>query len=462
MSAPTAYEQYVLELVNRARLDPKAEADRLGIGLNSGLSSGTISASSKQPLAFNSNINDAAEDHSRWMLNVDRFSHTGAGGSDPGDRMADAGYRFTGNWTWGENIAWNGSTGGLNQLRSTRMAHDGLFKSAGHRVNILSDSFKEIGVGIETGLFTTGNTYNALMLTQNFGRSGSGNFITGVVYNDSNNDDFYSIGEGRSGVNVSLSKNGSVLESGKVWASGGYSHNTTASGDLLVKFSGGGLPAPVSVEVEVSNQNVKVDLVGTSHIAASASIRLVNKARSAELLGLDDLDATGNRLANKLTGNSGDNVLSGGGGNDKLIGGDGNDILRGGQGRDTLNGGNGRDKLFGHGGNDKLIAGTGNDVLIGGSGNDVLSGDAGNDRLKGNGGADVFQFTRGGDRDMVKDFRPGTDRLDLSDFNLNSANAARSASRDGSGNVIFDMGQGDVLVLKGLQLADLSNGDFIL
>ena len=30
MAAPTAYEQLILELVNRARLDPQSEADRLG------------------------------------------------------------------------------------------------------------------------------------------------------------------------------------------------------------------------------------------------------------------------------------------------------------------------------------------------------------------------------------------------------------------------------------------------
>ena len=31
------------------------------------------------------------------MLEQDQFSHTGIGGSDPGERMADAGYVFQGN-----------------------------------------------------------------------------------------------------------------------------------------------------------------------------------------------------------------------------------------------------------------------------------------------------------------------------------------------------------------------------
>ena len=44
MAQPTAYEQYFLELVNRARANPGGEAARLGIDLNQGLAAGTISA----------------------------------------------------------------------------------------------------------------------------------------------------------------------------------------------------------------------------------------------------------------------------------------------------------------------------------------------------------------------------------------------------------------------------------
>ncbi len=47
------------------------------------------------------------------MLNTDVFSHTGANGSSAGGRVSAAGYAFTGAWTWGENIAWRGTTGTL-------------------------------------------------------------------------------------------------------------------------------------------------------------------------------------------------------------------------------------------------------------------------------------------------------------------------------------------------------------
>ena len=57
MSDLTPHEQYLLELINRARSDPGAEAARLGISLNQGLSPGTISGDAKQPLAASNLLN---------------------------------------------------------------------------------------------------------------------------------------------------------------------------------------------------------------------------------------------------------------------------------------------------------------------------------------------------------------------------------------------------------------------
>src|SRR4051812_36432660 len=57
---PTANEQLMVELINRARANPAVEAARLGIDLNEGLSAGTISTAAKQPLAINPNLTDGA------------------------------------------------------------------------------------------------------------------------------------------------------------------------------------------------------------------------------------------------------------------------------------------------------------------------------------------------------------------------------------------------------------------
>lgn len=83
--------------------------------------------------------------------------------------------------------------------------------------------------------------------------------------------------------------------------------------------------------------------------------------------------------------------------------------LAGRNGDDRLSGGAGDDLLTGFGGDDRLSGGAGDDRLIDGAGVDVMIGGA---------GADVFVFVQDSRMDQVRDFTPGEDRLDLSDFPL--------------------------------------------
>ena len=57
---PSAFDQYMLELINRARLDPEGEAARHGIDLNEGPPYREISSEPRQPLTFHLKANDAA------------------------------------------------------------------------------------------------------------------------------------------------------------------------------------------------------------------------------------------------------------------------------------------------------------------------------------------------------------------------------------------------------------------
>lgn len=258
---PTNYEQYMLELVNRARQDPWAEAVRYGIDLNQDLAAGTISFDAKQPLAMNSLLITSARTHSQWMLDEDVFSHTGNNGSTPGDRMAAAGYNFNPSyyWTWGENIAWQGTTGVLptDLTEYIEDHHEGLFKSSGHRVNILKDDFLEIGVGQNIGYFSTSTgNYHASMLTQNFATSGNQVFLSGVVFQDENNNDFYTPGEGWGNVTVSIPALGIETQT---WGSGGY-QLAVPVGTHIVEFSGGTLSGVASETVTVGKKNVKLDI----------------------------------------------------------------------------------------------------------------------------------------------------------------------------------------------------------
>src|SRR5262249_41753672 len=152
------YEQYLVELVNRARANPATEAANDGIDLNEGLSPGTITTAAKQPLAINPFLTDSSRGHSQWMIDNDQFAHQGAGGSQPNDRMTAAGYVFSGSWAWGENIAYRSTSGSLNQTAFTAAIHDDLFidkdiPGRGHRTNLMDNNFREIGAGIATGDF---------------------------------------------------------------------------------------------------------------------------------------------------------------------------------------------------------------------------------------------------------------------------------------------------------------------
>jgi uncharacterized protein YkwD len=252
---PTAQEVLILELINRARANPTAEATRYNIGLNDGITEDFISTAPKPPLAHNLFLIDAARKHSDWMLDADIFNHTGINGSSPWDRMASAGYVLTG--AASENIAW-GSPGGstINMTAYALSHHEGLFKSPGHRKNILGTGVREAGIGQRQGYFlASGTNWLASMLTEAFGRSGNSYFLNGVVYNDVNNNDFYDVGEGLSGITVSVDGEGH-----SVFSTGAYSIPLSA-GTYNLTISGDALGSPVYRTVQITNANIKVNVI---------------------------------------------------------------------------------------------------------------------------------------------------------------------------------------------------------
>jgi Ca2+-binding RTX toxin-like protein len=330
MSTFSAQEQLMLELVNRARLDPNAEAKRQGITLNQGIAAGSITGAAKQPLAGNTLLNDSATGHSQWMIDTDNFSHTGAGGSSFDQRIAAA--LYTPLLTGGENIAMRGTTGSVPFTGFVSLQHGDLFKSTtGHRQNILDPDFRELGVGALIGEF---DGFNSVLTTQNFGTRSSAPIVTGVAYNDTVvNDNFYSVGEGRSGITVTVAQ--ALSQTTTTETAGGYAV-TAAAGAADVTFSGGGLSADVTVSIGIGSANVKIDLVDSTTVQSSTTATLGAGAVNLNLLGVGTINGTGNAAAN---------VINGGSGKNKLVGGDGNDRLAGGLGADTLTGGANADKF---------------------------------------------------------------------------------------------------------------------
>ena len=70
--------------------------------------------------------------------------------------------------------------------------------------------------------------------------------------------------------------------------------------------------------------------------------------------------------------------------------------------------------LGGTGGDDILNGADGADLLQGGAGNDILIDGAGSDTLRGDNGADLFVLIQDDATDVILDYQPGQDRIDIS------------------------------------------------
>jgi hypothetical protein len=291
-------DQLTLELVNRARANPLAEASRQGIGLNDGLPSTTfISSAPKQPLSPDTRLTLAAKRHSQDMIDRDYFAHDAKdpppNGKTPFDRADNVGFGpFV-----AENIAFT-STNGRTQLDSAIELHNNLFKSTtGHRSNILNEEYNVLGVGVVAGDYTQPvdlgeQTFPSVFTTEVFGNTETevqqlqDGFITGVVYRDTLvDDDFFSIGEAVADVWIEArSASGDVFgtASGR---SGGY-RIAVPNGVYSVAARVGSQSVNLG-NVTIADKNVKLDVM-TDRIPAEPVYDL-DANRDGMLSALDAL-----------------------------------------------------------------------------------------------------------------------------------------------------------------------------
>lgn len=370
MATPTAEEQYLLELINEARLNPYASLNRyiyslspihsLNTDVNEALNFYNVNGRelgdairalpSVGALAWSDTLATAAESHSAAMIAADTQSHQVDGEDALAVRARAAGY--TGFSTLGENVYAFG--------KSVLYAHAGFFvdwgegangmqEPAGHRLNLMSASFTEVGLDVTTESVKT-TSVGPYVVTEDFGSRGKF-FVTGVAYRDTDKDNFYSIGEGTAGLKVAIGS--SSTTSG---ATGGYTLGLVTLGSQAISLSGGGLTGTVSILASVTDANLKLDVVNGNTLLTSGSIAVSGFSGTIKTLGVKAVT---------------------------ISGGAGNQDIRGSNGDDALDGGAGDDSLYG---------GSGNDVLTGGSGNDLLVGDAGNDTIDGGDGIDTAVF----------------------------------------------------------------------
>lgn len=303
---PSAEEQLYVEYINRARADAIVEANRLKNENAPGVQSGyvyfginpqnivnqfTASVADglidqyAQPLAFNAALNQAAELHSQDMLTNGFQGHVSSGnppsplapGMNLGQRAQAVGY--VGNlgenvYSYSSSVAeghaafdvdWGNSSVSWDPAYNPAFAGQGMQNPAGHRMSIHNNDFKEIGVGLVTG--NGPNDVGPQVVTQDFGNAGPGAFVTGVVYEDLNGNNFYDVGEGRSGVRIDVPGSAYYAVSS---LSGGYSIPVTANGVYDVLFSGGGF-ANYGTSITIADLlNVKVDYLAVAAPAYAA------------------------------------------------------------------------------------------------------------------------------------------------------------------------------------------------
>jgi Ca2+-binding RTX toxin-like protein len=206
-------------------------------------------------------------------------------------------------------------------------------------------------------------------------------------------------------------------------------------------------------------------------------------------------------------------------GNDSIYGGDDfqTDIIVGGAGNDTIDGGQAWDQVYGGAGDDVYyvsqevdyvfeFAGEGHDTvysrspngfylyaeiedlilldsspfgvgnnlankitgnaigntLLGGDGNDTLDGGAGTDILWGQAGADTFLVKAGTGLDIIADFTVGSDKLDIAAFGFADLATAKANMLQVGTDISVNLGNGDALILIGVNLNSITAGDLLL
>ncbi|MEQ8380785.1 MAG: CAP domain-containing protein [Coleofasciculus sp. A1-SPW-01] len=486
-SQPTVQEQEMLELINRMRLNPVGELDLL---INSAdadvnfaldyfnvdldvLQTQWANLQPVQPLAWSDQLQEAAQNHNQLMIQEDTQSHQLPGELNLSQRIANTGYNWS---TVGENVytyadsVFHGHAGFAIDWGFTST---GIQASHGHRNNIMNSNFREVGLSIipENDPATQ---VGSLVITQNFGnRFNFGNsWLMGVVFDDQITDDqFYSVGEGLGGINVTaVNTTTNERFTTTTWNAGGYQMQLS-TGTYQVTFAGDwdddGQTDTETRQVTIGSENIKLDLdtdelIPTPEPTSESDSKTDTQTPSDSTTETDsktdtqtpsdsntEIDSTPNTQTSTseltsepeseptttdnqsplkcsasddhLQGSADKDIIAGCLGNDIIYGKEGNDILRGDfnhrssggmvGGDDIIYGGKGNDRIGGKGGNDFLYGGDDHDRIWGDDGDDLLWGGLGDDTLTG----DDFSGGQGSDT-FVLALGEGTDTI--IDFHL--------------------------------------------
>lgn len=262
---PSPEALYMLELINQARTNPAAFAERVtsnldaneeatlqhyNVDLNAAKSE-IASSPPTSPLAWSDQLARSAVDHSQDQANTGVQSHTGSDGSSTEQRLDRVGY--TNRVSDGENAY------AYSQSVDQAMAAFGIdwgVPGQGHRNNLLKSDYRDVGIGI---VQDNRPNFGPYVVTQDFGSQQNEKAkLIGVAFNDPNNINSYTPGLGRGDVTIDVTNKATgQTQSVDTWASGGYQiplnpgvYTVTARvGDQIVR----------SQDVTIGTNNVEMD-----------------------------------------------------------------------------------------------------------------------------------------------------------------------------------------------------------
>ena len=225
---PTAEETLLLEIINRMRADPAAEAKRVRAdpGVHAErreidwalFASEMAAEKAVPPLVMNPKLLLAARRHAYYLAANDKRGHVEEGelagftGVKMPDRVVEAGYRWM---SWWENVyaapdAWSVHAGFVVDF--SKKGQGGMLEGRGHRKNLLRDNVREAGVG------TFARDKDVIYCEGFADRKEALRLAGGVAYVDRDGDGFYDIGEGIGGAIVEASDGTRTT----TWKSGGW------------------------------------------------------------------------------------------------------------------------------------------------------------------------------------------------------------------------------------------------
>ncbi|PCJ62309.1 MAG: hypothetical protein COA79_04395 [Planctomycetota bacterium] len=288
---PTDQETLILEYYNRYHSDPVAEVNRIRkliisasekrkysflknwyvrIQSNKKLTfeqfiKNLSDISPPQPLAFNLKLIKAARAHSKYMAKANT-SHSYEDKTKPGftgrlykDRIALQGYQSIVFAGYGTSMKRDAVDVYLNSIYyiGNRTISD--WKYSLSKIYKNKSHFSEIGIGVSFRKFSSHNYFVADQILAY--RKSTKRFVCGVIYYDKNGNNFYDIGEGLKGIEISASTGEKIVS----WKSGAYTLAVNQNESIEVTMNHAGLVKRFTVKPGALN--IKSDwLVGNASL----------------------------------------------------------------------------------------------------------------------------------------------------------------------------------------------------